>query len=58
MEMLMQLWKPEFELDGINSRSCWYQCLLIWIYHWLWEGDCTAFYVWSSKLHGSETWSV
>jgi len=24
----MQLWRPEFELDGINSGS-WYHCLLI-----------------------------
>jgi len=26
MEMLMQLWRPEFKLDGINSGS-WYHCL-------------------------------
>jgi len=26
MEMLMQLWRPEFEFDGINSGS-WYHCL-------------------------------
>jgi len=26
--MLMQLWRPEFELDGINSGS-WYLCLPI-----------------------------
>jgi len=26
MEMLMQLQRPEFELDGINSGS-WYHCL-------------------------------
>ena len=39
--MLMQLWRPEFELDGINSGS-WYHCLPIRIYHWQWEGDCTA----------------
>ena len=32
MEMLMQLWRPEFKLDGINSVS-WYRCLPIWIYH-------------------------
>ena len=24
----MQLWRPEFELDGINSGS-WYHCLPI-----------------------------
>jgi len=28
MEMLMQLWKPEFKLDGINSGS-WYHCYLL-----------------------------
>ena len=32
MEMLMQLWRPESELDGINSGS-WYHCLPIGIYH-------------------------
>ena len=31
-EMLMQLWRPEFELDGINSGS-WFRCLPIKIYH-------------------------
>jgi len=31
-EMLMQLWRPEFELDGINSGS-WYHCYPIRIYH-------------------------
>jgi len=31
-EMLMQLWRPEFELDGINSGS-WFRCLPIRIYH-------------------------
>jgi len=31
-EMLMQLWRPESELDGINSGS-WYHCLPIGIYH-------------------------
>jgi len=29
---LMQLWRTEFELDGINSGS-WYHCLPITIYH-------------------------
>jgi len=24
----MQLWRPEFELDGINSGS-WYHCLML-----------------------------
>ena len=30
--MLMQLWRPEFELDGKNSGS-WFHCLPIRIYH-------------------------
>jgi len=29
----MQLWRPEFELDGINSGS-WYHCLPIRMNHW------------------------
>ena len=41
MEMLMQLWRPEFELDGINLGS-WYHCLPIGIYHWLGEGGYIA----------------
>jgi len=32
VEMLMQLWRPESELDGIKSDS-WYHCLPIGIYH-------------------------
>jgi len=32
MEMLMQLWKPKSELDGINSSN-WYHYLPIGIYH-------------------------
>jgi len=32
LEMLMQLWRPESELDGINSGS-WYHCMQIGIYH-------------------------
>jgi len=39
MEMLMQRWRPESELDGINSGS-WYHCLPIGIYHLLGEGGC------------------
>ena len=31
-EMLMQLWRTEFELDGINSGR-WCHCLPISIYH-------------------------
>jgi len=38
---MMQLWRPEFELDGRNSGS-WFRCLPIRIYHWQWDGDCTA----------------
>jgi len=30
MEMLMQLWRPEFKFDGINSGSC----LPIWVCNW------------------------
>ena len=37
----MQLWRPKFKLDGINSGS-WYHCLPIRIYHWLGEGGCMA----------------
>jgi len=32
IEMLMQLWRPEFELDRIHSGS-WYHCLPIKIYN-------------------------
>jgi len=39
--MLMQQWRPESALDGINSGS-WYHCLPIGIYHWLGEGGCIA----------------
>jgi len=41
MDMLMQLWKPESELDGITSNS-WYHYLQIGVYHWLGEGGCTS----------------
>jgi len=37
----MQLRRPEFELDGINSGS-WYHCLPIRIYHRQQEGDSMA----------------
>jgi len=37
----MQLWRPESELDGINSGS-WYHCLPIGMYHCLGEGGCIA----------------
>jgi len=37
----MQLWRPESELEGMNSGS-WYHCLPIGIYHRLGEGGCIA----------------
>ena len=37
----MQRWRPESELDGINSGS-WYHCLPIGICHGLGEGGCIA----------------
>ena len=56
MVMLMQLWRPESELDGINSGS-WYYCLPIEIYHSLGEGGCIySNCVQSSMLHGRENW--
>jgi len=39
--MLMQLWKPKSELDGVNSGT-WYHYSPIGIYHWLGEGGCIA----------------
>jgi len=42
MEMLLQLWRPESELDGINSAVGRYHYLLIGMHHLLGEGDCTA----------------
>jgi len=41
MEMLPQLWRPEYEFDGINSGS-WYHCVPIGIYHSLGEGGSIA----------------
>ena len=32
LETMMQLWRSESELDGIDSGS-WYHCLPIGIYH-------------------------
>jgi len=32
-KMLMQLWRPVSELDGINSGISWYHCLPIGIYN-------------------------
>jgi len=40
----MQLWRPEFKLDGINSGS-WYDCLSLTV-----RGR-----LYSSMLHRSET---
>jgi len=45
----MQLWRPEFELDEINSGS-WYHCLV--------TGRLYSSCVRGSTLHGSETWPV
>ena len=54
----MQLWRPEFELDGINSGS-WYHCLPIGI-SMIRRGRLYSSCVRSSKLmlHGGETWPV
>ena len=32
--MLMQLWRPEFEMNALNSGT-WYHCLPIRTYHWV-----------------------
>jgi len=55
----MQLWKPEFELSGINSGS-WYRCLPIRIkdISLTVRGRLYSSCVQSSMLHGSETWPV
>jgi len=45
----MQLWRPEFEWDGINSGG-WYHCLSIRRLY----SSCVQ----SSMLHGSKTWPV
>jgi len=47
----MQLSRPEFELDGINSGT-WYHCLPIM------RGRLYSSCVQSSMLHGSETWPI
>jgi len=52
---LMQLWKSEFELDGINSGSS-YHCLPVWLDILLsMRGRLYSSCVRSSMLHGSET---
>jgi len=53
----MQQWRPEFELNGINSSS-WYQWLPIWIISLIVRGILYSSCVRSSMLHGSETWPV
>jgi len=53
MKMLMQLWRTEFELDGINSGS-WYHCLPIRKMRGRLYSSCVQ----SSMLHGSEIWPV
>ena len=55
----MQLWRPEFKLDGINSGS-WFHCLMLsnkdisLTVRWRLYSSCVQ----SSVLHGSETWPV
>jgi len=53
----MQLWRPEFELDGINSGS-WFRCLPIRDISLTMRGRLYSSCVRSSVLHGSETWPV
>jgi len=48
---LTQLWRPEFELDGISSGS-WYHCLPIGIYHWLGEAGCIA------AVYATQKWDL
>jgi len=54
--MLMQRWRPEFELVGISSGS-WYHCLPIRMCL-IMRGRLYSSCVRSSMLHGSETWPV
>jgi len=54
----MQLWRPEFELDGINSDR-WYHWLPIRIYiSLIVRGRLYSSCVQSSMLHGSDTWPI
>jgi len=46
----MQLWRPEFELDGINSGNKDISFIVI--------GRLYSSYVQSSMLHGSWTWPI
>jgi len=48
----MQLWRQEFELDGINSGT-WYPGLPIWIVRGRLYRNCER----SSRLHRSETFA-
>ena len=50
----MQLLRPEFELDGINSGS-WFHCLPITLTV---RGRLYSSCVRSSMLYGSETWPI
>jgi len=56
MEMLIQLWRPEFKLDGIPSGSS-YHCLSNG-YIIDSEREIVQQCVQSSMLHGCETWPV
>jgi len=57
--MLMQRWRPESELDGINSGS-WYVVPLLTNrdISLIRRGRLYSSCVRSSMLHGSETWPV
>ena len=55
MQMLMQLWRTEFELIGINSDSR-YHCFQIGITEM--RGRLYSSCVQSHTLHDSETWPV
>ena len=55
MNMLMQLWRPELELGGINS-GCWYHYLRD--ISLIRRGRLYSSCVRSSMLHESETWPV
>jgi len=60
MEMLMQLWRPESELDGINSGS-WYLVVPLLTNRdisLIRRGRLYSSCVQSSMLHGSEIWPV
>ena len=55
----MQLWKPEFELDGINSGSCMVPLLVTNKgISFIVRGRLYSSCVQSGILHVSETWPV